>query len=51
MLSQGWPSWTFALEGLGFESVSTIAAFSSLTSREEFRPTDMSGTLIGGDKL
>ena len=27
VLSQGWPSWTFGLEGLGFESVSTITAF------------------------
>jgi len=51
VLSQGWPSWTFGLEGLGFKSVSTIAAFPSLSSREEFRATEMSSTLMGGDKL
>jgi len=36
---------------LGFESVSTITAFPSLSSREEFRATEMGSTLMGGDKL
>ena len=39
VLSQGWPSWSFALEGLGFSSISTVASFPSLTSRDEFRCT------------
>lgn len=46
VLSQGWPSFTFALEGLGFSKVSTIASFPSLTSRDEFGSTGMGGTLI-----
>ena len=46
VLSQGWPSWTFGLDGLGFKSISTIASFSSLSSREEFKATDMGSTLI-----
>jgi len=40
VLLQGWSSWTFGLTGLGFESVSNIAAFPSLSSREEFHATD-----------
>ena len=36
LISQGWPLWTFALEGLGFGSVSTIASFDSPASKAEF---------------
>ena len=51
VISQGWPSWTFALEGLGFESVSTIASFESLSSREEFKATSMGTTLIKKERV
>ena len=43
---QGWPSWTFALEGLGWKSLSTVASFSSLGSRQEFLATKSGATLI-----
>jgi hypothetical protein len=46
VISDGWPSWTFALDGLGFKSISTIAAFKSISSRDEFRSTSMANTLI-----
>ena len=46
VLSQGWPSFTFALEGLGFSKVSTVASFPSLTSRDEFRSTSMGKTIM-----
>ena len=51
VIAQGWPSWTFALEGLGFESISTIASFSNLSSREEFRSTSMGQTLISREAV
>ena len=46
VLSQGWPSFTFALEGLGFSKVSTVASFPSLTSRDEFKSTSMGKTIM-----
>jgi hypothetical protein len=46
VISQGWPSWTFALDGLGFASISTIASFRSLSSRDEFKHTSLGSTLI-----
>ena len=46
VLSQGWPSWTFALDGLGFKSISTIASFPSLVSRDEFNATSLGKTLL-----
>ena len=36
ILSQGWPSWTFAIEGLGFRSVSTLAYFDSIHQLPSF---------------
>jgi hypothetical protein len=51
VISQGWPSWTFALEGLGFKSVSTLASFDSVSSREEFLNTEASDTLISQHEL
>jgi len=41
VISQGWPSWTFAIEGLGFRSVSTIASFDSPASKAEFQAIEM----------
>ena len=46
VVSQGWPSWTFALEGLGLESILTVASFTSLGSRQEFLATEAGATLI-----
>lgn len=51
VISQGWPSWSYALEGLGFESISTLASFDSITSREEFMSTSMGNTLINHKDL
>jgi hypothetical protein len=51
VISQGWPSWSYALEGLGFKSVSTLASFDSITSREEFKATSMGDTLINQKEL
>ena len=46
VISQGWPSWTFALDGLGFKSIKTIASFSSIMNRDEFRTTSLGTTLL-----
>jgi hypothetical protein len=51
VFSQGWPSWTMALEGLGFSSVNTICSFDSITSRDEFKCTVFSNTLIHMSQL
>ena len=51
VLSQGWPSWSFALEGLGFASISTMASFPSITSRDEFRATTIGASLLDRSKL
>jgi hypothetical protein len=51
VISQGWPSWTFALEGLGFCSVSTIASFDSSASKAEFQATEMGSTLVNKEEL
>ena len=46
VFSQGWPSWTMALEGLGFNSIKTICTFDSVTAREEFKSTSFGNTLM-----
>ena len=46
VISQGWPSWTFAVQGLGLKSISTLASFPSLGTREEFLATEAGSTLI-----
>ena len=51
VISQGRPSWTFALEGLGFCSVSTIASFNSLASKTEIQATEMGSTLVSKEDL
>ena len=51
ILSQGWPSWAFALDGLGFETISTVASFPSLTSRDEFRSTAIGKSLMNMHSL
>ena len=51
VISQGWPSWSFALEGLGFASVSTIASFESESSKTEFQATAMGDTLVAKEEL
>ena len=45
-ISEGWPSWSFAIEGLGFKSITTLAYFESINSRDEFLATSLGGTLI-----
>jgi hypothetical protein len=51
VIAQGWPSWSYALEGLGFASTSTLASFENVSSREEFLVTDLGSTLIHQSKL
>jgi len=51
VISQGWPLWTFALEGLGFRSVSTITSFDSPASKAEFQATKMGSTLVKKEEL
>ena len=51
VISQGWPSWTFALESLGFCSVSTITSFDSPASKAEFQATEMESTLVNKEEL
>ena len=51
VIAQGWPSWTFALEGLGFCSLSTIASFDSAASEAEFQATEMGSTLVSKEEL
>ena len=45
VISQGWPSWTFALEGLGLKSILTWASFPLLGSQLEFLATESGATL------
>jgi len=51
VISQGWPSWTFALEGLGCCSVrSTVPSFGSPASKAEFQATEMGSTFVNKDE-
>jgi hypothetical protein len=50
-VSQGWPSWTFGLDGLGFNKISTIVSFPSLTSQDEFKATFLGLTLLEKSQL
>ena len=51
VISQSWPSWSFALEGLGFCNIRTFGLFDNVTSREEFMSTEMGHTLITAVEL
>ena len=51
VISQGWSLWAFALEGLGFRRVSTIASFNSPASKVEFQATEMGSTLVNKEEL
>lgn len=51
VLVQGWPSWAFALDGLGFKSITTLGSFWSLSSRDEFKCTSLGNTLIDRSNL
>ena len=46
VLSEGWPSWTFALRALGCHDVVTWAVFDSHREKEEFRATGVGKTLV-----
>jgi hypothetical protein len=46
VFSEGWPSWSMALEGLGFKSINTHCTFDSITSREEFKATSFGTTIV-----
>lgn len=50
-MSQGWPSWAFALDGLGFSSILTSAYFPSLSSKEEFKSTSLGCSLINNASI
>ena len=51
VVSQGWPSWSFALDGMGFDSISTIASFQSFSSRDEFKATSLGSTLLPTESI
>ena len=44
VFSQGWPSWTLALEGLGFRDIRTLASFAIEGNKREFLSTEMEKT-------
>jgi hypothetical protein len=51
VIAQGWPSWSFALDGLGFGSITTSAQFPSLSSKEEFKSTSLGPSLISNHSI
>jgi hypothetical protein len=51
VISEGWPSWSFALDGLGFSSITTSAYFSSLSSKEEFKSTSLGLSPINNNSI
>jgi hypothetical protein len=46
IISEGWPSWTYALAGLGFKSLATLASFGSFSSRYKFFNTSLGSTIV-----
>ena len=51
VISQGWLSWSYALEGLGFVSLSTVASFNTVGSHAEFLGTSIGPSLISNHAL
>ncbi len=51
VLAQGWPSWSYALEGLGFRSVFTYVEGLSLSASAEVEATSIGKTLVKKDQL
>ncbi len=46
VFAQRWPSWSFAVEALGFKDISTCVDWSGAVAREEFRSTSLGPTLV-----
>ena len=46
VFAQGWPSWAFAVDGLGLQNVSTCVEWINATAREEIKSTHIGNTLI-----
>ena len=45
VFSQGWPSWSFAADALGFMDIHTCVDWPNAVAREEFRSTPLGSTL------
>ena len=51
VLAEGWPSWAFALDGLGCNGITTYARFTDAKAREEFKVTALGKTRVSLDHL
>ncbi len=47
VFAQIWPSWSFAVDGLGLAGVSTYVEWKSGIAREEFKATPIGASLVG----
>ena len=47
VISERWPSWSFALKAANCERIFTCSKFRSAKVKEEFRATDLGDTLFG----
>ena len=46
VVSEGWPSWSFALRNLGCSDIATLARFRQPRLREEFKSTTLGSTYV-----
>ena len=51
VLAEDWPSWSFALDGLGCKNILTYVQFRGPKAREEFKVTALGKTRVGWDLL
>ncbi|GFH49897.1 hypothetical protein CTEN210_06373 [Chaetoceros tenuissimus] len=51
VLAQGWPSWSYALQGLGFSSIFTYVEGLSLSAMAEVQATCIGKTIVKNDQL
>ena len=51
IIAEGWPSWSLAIDGLGFKTITTVASFSSLSSKYEFASTSLGPSLLNENGL
>ena len=51
IIAEGWPSWSLAIDGLGFKTITTVASFSSLSSKYEFASTSLGPSLLNEKDL
>ena len=51
VLSEGWPSWAFALDAAGCQHITTYLSIPSVRAREEFKATRLGATRVNLEDL